>query len=48
MVASMTRCFKSCEAASVGWDLRVEARVADLDVDDRLTLPRLDTNDLPS
>jgi len=26
----------------------VEARVADLDVDDRLTLPRLDTNDLPS
>jgi peptidoglycan/xylan/chitin deacetylase (PgdA/CDA1 family) len=26
----------------------VEPRVADLDVDDRLTLPRLDTNDLPS
>jgi len=26
----------------------VETRVADLDVDDRLTLPRLDTNDLPS
>jgi peptidoglycan/xylan/chitin deacetylase (PgdA/CDA1 family) len=26
----------------------VEARIADLDVDDRLTLPRLDTNDLPS
>jgi peptidoglycan/xylan/chitin deacetylase (PgdA/CDA1 family) len=26
----------------------VEARVADLDVDDRLTMPRLDTNDLPS
>jgi peptidoglycan/xylan/chitin deacetylase (PgdA/CDA1 family) len=26
----------------------VEARVADLDVDDRLTLPRLDANDLPS
>jgi peptidoglycan/xylan/chitin deacetylase (PgdA/CDA1 family) len=26
----------------------VEARTADLDVDDRLTLPRLDTNDLPS
>ncbi len=26
----------------------VEARVADLDVDDPLTLPRLDTNDLPS
>jgi peptidoglycan/xylan/chitin deacetylase (PgdA/CDA1 family) len=26
----------------------VEARVADLDVDDRLTLPRVDTNDLPS
>jgi peptidoglycan/xylan/chitin deacetylase (PgdA/CDA1 family) len=26
----------------------VEARVADLDVDDRLTLPRIDTNDLPS
>jgi peptidoglycan/xylan/chitin deacetylase (PgdA/CDA1 family) len=26
----------------------VEARVADLDADDRLTLPRLDTNDLPS
>jgi peptidoglycan/xylan/chitin deacetylase (PgdA/CDA1 family) len=25
-----------------------EARVADLDVDDRLTLPRLDANDLPS
>jgi peptidoglycan/xylan/chitin deacetylase (PgdA/CDA1 family) len=25
----------------------VEARVADLDVDDRLTLPRIDTNDLP-
>lgn len=25
-----------------------EARVADLDIDDRLTLPRLDTNDLPS
>jgi peptidoglycan/xylan/chitin deacetylase (PgdA/CDA1 family) len=25
-----------------------EARIADLDVDDRLTLPRLDTNDLPS
>jgi len=25
-----------------------EARVADLDADDRLTLPRLDTNDLPS
>jgi peptidoglycan/xylan/chitin deacetylase (PgdA/CDA1 family) len=25
-----------------------DARVADLDVDDRLTLPRLDTNDLPS
>jgi peptidoglycan/xylan/chitin deacetylase (PgdA/CDA1 family) len=26
----------------------VEARVADLDLDDRLTLPRVDTNDLPS
>jgi len=26
----------------------VEARVADLDADNRLTLPRLDTNDLPS
>lgn len=26
----------------------VEARVADLDMDDRLTLPRVDTNDLPS
>jgi peptidoglycan/xylan/chitin deacetylase (PgdA/CDA1 family) len=26
----------------------VEARVADLGLDDRLTLPRLDTNDLPS
>jgi len=26
----------------------VEARVADLDADDRLTLPRMDTNDLPS
>jgi len=26
----------------------VEARVADLDIDDRLTLPRVDTNDLPS
>ncbi len=26
----------------------VEARVADLDVDDLLTLPRVDTNDLPS
>lgn len=26
----------------------VEARVADLDFDDRLTLPRIDTNDLPS
>jgi peptidoglycan/xylan/chitin deacetylase (PgdA/CDA1 family) len=26
----------------------VEARVADLDVDDRLALPRIDTNDLPS
>lgn len=26
----------------------VESRVADLDVDDPLTLPRLDTNDLPS
>lgn len=26
----------------------VEARIADLDVDDRLTLPRVDTNDLPS
>lgn len=26
----------------------VEARVADLDIDDRLTLPRIDTNDLPS
>jgi hypothetical protein len=26
----------------------VEARVADLGIDDRLTLPRLDTNDLPS
>jgi peptidoglycan/xylan/chitin deacetylase (PgdA/CDA1 family) len=26
----------------------VAARIADLDVDDRLTLPRLDTNDLPS
>ena len=26
----------------------VEARVADLDSDDRLTLPRVDTNDLPS
>jgi peptidoglycan/xylan/chitin deacetylase (PgdA/CDA1 family) len=25
----------------------VEPRIADLDVDDRLTLPRLDTNDLP-
>lgn len=25
-----------------------DARIADLDVDDRLTLPRLDTNDLPS
>lgn len=25
-----------------------EARVADLDVDDSLTLPRVDTNDLPS
>ncbi len=28
--------------------LSVEARVADLDADDRLTLPRVDTNDLPS
>lgn len=26
----------------------VEARIADLDSDDRLTLPRIDTNDLPS
>jgi peptidoglycan/xylan/chitin deacetylase (PgdA/CDA1 family) len=26
----------------------VEARVADLDIDDRLALPRVDTNDLPS
>jgi peptidoglycan/xylan/chitin deacetylase (PgdA/CDA1 family) len=26
----------------------VEARIADLDVDDRLILPRVDTNDLPS
>jgi peptidoglycan/xylan/chitin deacetylase (PgdA/CDA1 family) len=26
----------------------VEPRVADLDIDDRLTLPRVDTNDLPS
>jgi len=26
----------------------VEARIADLNVDDRLTLPRVDTNDLPS
>jgi peptidoglycan/xylan/chitin deacetylase (PgdA/CDA1 family) len=26
----------------------VEVRVADLDLDDRLTLPRMDTNDLPS
>jgi peptidoglycan/xylan/chitin deacetylase (PgdA/CDA1 family) len=26
----------------------VETRLADLDVDDRLTLPRIDTNDLPS
>jgi peptidoglycan/xylan/chitin deacetylase (PgdA/CDA1 family) len=26
----------------------VEARVADLDVEDQLTLPRIDTNDLPS
>lgn len=26
----------------------VEARVADLNMDDRLTLPRIDTNDLPS
>jgi peptidoglycan/xylan/chitin deacetylase (PgdA/CDA1 family) len=26
----------------------VEARVADLDIDDRLTMPRVDTNDLPS
>jgi peptidoglycan/xylan/chitin deacetylase (PgdA/CDA1 family) len=26
----------------------VEVRVADLDADDRLTLPRIDTNDLPS
>jgi peptidoglycan/xylan/chitin deacetylase (PgdA/CDA1 family) len=26
----------------------VEARIADLEADDRLTLPRLDTNDLPS
>jgi peptidoglycan/xylan/chitin deacetylase (PgdA/CDA1 family) len=26
----------------------VEARMADLDVDGRLTLPRIDTNDLPS
>jgi peptidoglycan/xylan/chitin deacetylase (PgdA/CDA1 family) len=26
----------------------VETRIADLDVDDRLTLPRVDTNDLPS
>jgi peptidoglycan/xylan/chitin deacetylase (PgdA/CDA1 family) len=26
----------------------VEARIADLDTDDRLTLPRIDTNDLPS
>jgi peptidoglycan/xylan/chitin deacetylase (PgdA/CDA1 family) len=26
----------------------VEARVSDLDLDDRLTLPRVDTNDLPS
>lgn len=31
---------------SVGFS--VEARVADLNVDDRLTLPRIDTNDLPS
>jgi peptidoglycan/xylan/chitin deacetylase (PgdA/CDA1 family) len=28
--------------------LTVEARVADLNVDDRLTLPRVDTNDLPN
>jgi len=28
--------------------LTVEARVADVDIDDRLTLPRVDTNDLPS
>jgi peptidoglycan/xylan/chitin deacetylase (PgdA/CDA1 family) len=28
--------------------LSVEARVADIDLDDPLTLPRLDTNDLPS
>jgi peptidoglycan/xylan/chitin deacetylase (PgdA/CDA1 family) len=26
----------------------IVARVADLDTDDRLTLPRVDTNDLPS
>jgi peptidoglycan/xylan/chitin deacetylase (PgdA/CDA1 family) len=26
----------------------VEARIADLDIDDRLTLPRVDTNDLPN
>jgi hypothetical protein len=26
----------------------VEPRIADLAIDDRLTLPRIDTNDLPS
>ena len=35
-------------ARQCGLAFTAEARVANLEVDDRLTLPRLDTNDLPS
>jgi hypothetical protein len=34
------------QSCSLGFT--VESRIADLDHDDRLTLPRIDTNDLPS
>jgi peptidoglycan/xylan/chitin deacetylase (PgdA/CDA1 family) len=35
-------------ARQCGLGFTAEARIANLDLDDRLTLPRLDTNDLPS
>jgi peptidoglycan/xylan/chitin deacetylase (PgdA/CDA1 family) len=35
-------------ARQIQFGFTVEARIADLDVDDRLTLPRVDTNDLPN
>jgi peptidoglycan/xylan/chitin deacetylase (PgdA/CDA1 family) len=39
---------KLLRSRGCGLGFSVEARVADLDQDERLTLPRIDTNDLPS